>query len=76
MERDGSELSATEQMRAAQEWAGGTGHVLHLWSAEVRRDLYPAIDRQIMAALTPDQARRYGREHARQALHAGCGRRS
>jgi hypothetical protein len=70
MERDGSELSATEQMRGAQEWAGGAGHVLHLWSTTVRRDLYPAIDRQIMTALTPEQARRYEREYARQALHA------
>jgi len=36
----------------------------------VRRDLYPAIDRQVMARLTPDQATRYEREYARQALHA------
>jgi hypothetical protein len=70
MERDGSELSATEQMRAGQEWVGGAGHVLHLWSVSVRRDLYPAIDRQIMAALTPDQARRYQAEYAKEALHA------
>ena len=70
MERDGSELSATEQMRAAQEWAGGAGHVLHLWSVAVRQDLYPAIDRQVMVRLTHDQAKRYEREYARQALHA------
>jgi len=70
MERDGSELSATEQMRAAQEWAGGAGHVLRLWSTSVRKDLYPAIDAQVMARLTHDQARRYEREYARQALHA------
>jgi hypothetical protein len=70
MERDGSELSATEQLRAGQEWAGGSGHVLHLWSATVRRDLYPAIDRQIMGALTPDQARRYQAEYAKPTLHA------
>jgi hypothetical protein len=36
----------------------------------VRRDLYPAIDAQVMARLTSDQARRYEREYARQALHA------
>jgi len=48
----------------------GAGHVLHVWSVSVRRDLYPAIDRQIMAALTPDQARRYQVEHAKEALHA------
>ena len=33
MERDSAELSATEQIRASQEWASGTGHVLNLWAA-------------------------------------------
>ena len=31
MGRDAEDLSATEQIRQAQEWAGGTGHLLHLW---------------------------------------------
>jgi hypothetical protein len=70
LEREGSELSATEQMRAAQDWSAGAGHVLHLWSVAVRRDLYPVIDAQITARLTQDQAARYERDFARQALHA------
>ena len=41
MQRDTDELSATEQIRQAQEWAGGTGHLLHLWSATVRQDHVP-----------------------------------
>ena len=70
MEREAGEESATQQMRAGQERAGGTGHLLHLWSVAVRETLYPAIDRQVTARLTPDQARRYMAEHARQAFHA------
>ena len=69
MEREASGLSATEQLRAAQEWAGGSGHVLHLWSETIHRSLYPQIDRQVMARLTPDQAHRYEREFAREAFH-------
>ena len=70
MEREAGELSATEQMRAGQEWAGGTGHVMHLWSTAVRESLYPQIDRQVAARLPADQARRYQADHARQAFHA------
>ena len=43
------DLSATEQIRQAQEWASGTGHLLNLWSAAVRPALYPEIDQQITA---------------------------
>jgi hypothetical protein len=42
---------------------------MHLWSVAVREDMYPAIDRRVMARLTPDQARRYEHEWARQAFH-------
>ena len=70
MERDADDLSATEQIRHAQEWAGGTGHLLTLWSAATRPALYPDIDQQITARLTESQAWRYQREHSRQALHA------
>jgi hypothetical protein len=69
MEREASEMSATEQLRAAQEWAGGSGHVLHLWSETIHRSLYPQIDREVMARLTRDQAHRYVREFARTAFH-------
>ena len=69
MQRDDGDLSATEQIRQAQDWAGGTGHLLTLWSAAVRQTLHPDIDQQIKARLTESEAWRYEREHSRQALH-------
>ena len=68
MDRDDADLSATEQIRHAQDWTGGTGHLLHLWSAAVRQSLYPRIDEQIKARLTESDAWRYGREHSRPVL--------
>ena len=68
LQRDGDDLSATEQIRHAQEWAGGTGHLLHLWSAAVRQALYPAIDQQIKARLGEFEAWRYQREKSRPVL--------
>jgi hypothetical protein len=68
LHRDVGDLSATEQIRQAQEWTGGTGRLLTLWSAAVRQTLYPDIDEQIMARLTDSEARRYEREHSRKAL--------
>ena len=41
MQRDAGDLSATEQIRQAQEQSGGTGHLLTLWSAAVRQTLHP-----------------------------------
>jgi hypothetical protein len=69
LQRDAGDLSATEQIRQAQDWAGGTGRLLHLWSAAVRQTLHPDIDQQIKARLTEAEAWRFDREHARQALH-------
>jgi len=68
MQRDADDLSATGQIRQAQEWAGGTGHLLHLWSAATRQALYSDIDQRIKARLTESQAWRYQREHSRRAL--------
>ena len=68
MGRDAENLPATEQIRQAQDWAGGTGHLLTLWSAAVRQTLYPDIDEQIKARLTESEAWRYNREPSRQAL--------
>jgi len=65
---EGDDRSATGQVRHAQEWAGGTGHLLTLWSAAVRQTLYPGIDEQITARLTPSEARRYQREPSRPVL--------
>ena len=69
MGRDAGDLSATEQIRQAQDQAGGTGHLLTLWSAAVRQALYPDIDQQVRARLTEHEAWRYDREPARPALH-------
>ena len=63
------DLSATEQIRQAQEQSSGTGHLLTLWSTAVHQTLHPAIDQQIKARLTDSEAWRYDREHSRQALH-------
>ena len=68
LQREADDLSATEQIRQAQEWTGGTGHLLNLWSAAVRRSLYPHIDEHIKARLTEPEAWRYDREHSRQVL--------
>ena len=68
MQHTDGDLSATEQIRQAQEQSGGTGHLLTLWSAAVRQTLHPDIDEQIKARLTESEAWRYDREHARKAL--------
>jgi hypothetical protein len=69
LQRDDGDLSATEQIRQAQDWAGGTGHLLTLWSVAIRQTLHPDNDQQIKARLTEAEAWRYDREHSRQALH-------
>ena len=68
LEREADELSATEQIRQAQEQSGGTGHLLRLWSAATRRTLYTDIDERIKARLTEAEGWRYDREHSRQVL--------
>jgi hypothetical protein len=68
MERDGEELSATEQIRQSQEWASGTGHVLNLWAAAMREALNPGIDAGLRGALTESEYARYEKEHQRPAL--------
>jgi len=68
LQREADDLSATEQIRQAQEWAGGTGRLLTLWSAATRSAQYPDIDRRITARLTESQAWRYQREPSRAVL--------
>ena len=68
LDRGDADLSATEQIRHAQDWTGGTGHLLTLWSSAVKESLYPHIDEQIKARLTETEGRRYQREHARPVL--------
>ena len=69
LQRDAGDLSATEQIRQAQERAGGTGHLLTVWSAAIRQTLHPDIDQQIKARLTESEAWRYDREPSRKTLH-------
>ena len=69
MQRDDSDLSATEHIRQAQDQSSGTGHLLTLWTAAIRQTLHPDIDQQIKARLTETEAWRYDREPSRQALH-------
>jgi hypothetical protein len=68
LHRDGDDLSATGQIRQAREWAGGTGHLLNLWSAATRHALYLDIDEQIRVRLSDSEARRFQREHSRPVL--------
>jgi hypothetical protein len=68
MERDSSELSAIEQIRAGQEWASGTGHVLNLWAAAIRQKFSPSVDREFRQVLSESEYARYSREHQRPAL--------
>ena len=68
MRCDAGDLSATEQIRQAQDWTGGTSHLIHLWSAATRRSLYPDIDQQIKARLSDSKGWRYDREHQRHVL--------
>jgi conjugative relaxase-like TrwC/TraI family protein len=68
MGRDDGDLSATEQVRQAQDQSGGTGHLLTLWTAAIRQTLHSGIDEQIKARLTESEAWRYQREHSRKAL--------
>ena len=68
LQRDAEDLSATEQIRQAQEQSGGTGHLLNLWTAAVRQTLHLQIDGQIKARLTDSEAWQYKREHSRRAL--------
>jgi hypothetical protein len=69
LQRDDQDLSATEQIRHAQEQARETGHLLTLWAAAVRHTLSPQIDERITARLTASEAWRYHREPSRKLLH-------
>ena len=59
LERDSEELTATEQVRQAQEWASGTGHVLNLWSASVKNTIRASINEEFKARLSEADYERY-----------------
>jgi hypothetical protein len=59
LERDSEELTATEQIRQAQEWSSGTGHVLNLWSASAKNTIGASIDQEFQARLSDADYQRY-----------------
>jgi ATP-dependent exoDNAse (exonuclease V) alpha subunit len=59
LERDCEELAATEQVRQAQEWTSGTGHVLNLWSASVKNTISVAINQEFQTRLSEADYKRY-----------------
>jgi conjugative relaxase-like TrwC/TraI family protein len=59
LERDSEELTATEQVRQAQEWASSTGHVLNVWSASVKNTIRASMDEQFQARLSDADYKRY-----------------
>jgi CheY-like chemotaxis protein len=68
MQRESDDLSAIEQIRQSQEWVGGTGHLLNLWSSAVRSCLIPEVDEKIRARLSESEASQYQREPSRPVL--------
>jgi conjugative relaxase-like TrwC/TraI family protein len=68
MQRESDDLSAIEQIRQSQEWVGGTGHLLSLWSAAVRSRLTQEMDERIKVRLSESEASRYLREPSRSVL--------
>jgi conjugative relaxase-like TrwC/TraI family protein len=69
MERSSREPSTHEQIRAAMEWAGGTGHVLNLWSAATKDATRTSIEETLKNYLSPDEFRRYSSEPSRVVLN-------
>jgi conjugative relaxase-like TrwC/TraI family protein len=69
MERSSRELSAHEQIGQAQEWAGGTGHVLNLWSAATKGVTRQNIEEHLRNYLEPGEFARYLREPSRPVLN-------
>jgi hypothetical protein len=70
LERDSEELTATEQVRQAQEWTSGTGHVLNLWSASVKNTIRASINEQFQARLSEADYQRYTLEPQGTTLRA------
>jgi hypothetical protein len=69
LQRDSDELTATEQIREAQEWSSSSGHVLNIWKHAAGETLHLDIDRLMAERLTEHEYWRYQREHQRPVLH-------
>jgi AAA domain len=68
IDNDGTELTATEAIRQAQEWPASTGHLVGIWAAAMRDTVQETIDSQLKGRLTASEYQRYLREPQRQPL--------
>jgi AAA domain len=68
IDNDGTELTATEAIRQAQEWPASTGHLASIWAAAMRDTAKETIDRQLKERLAASEYQRYLREPQRQPL--------
>jgi hypothetical protein len=65
---DGTELTATETIRQAQEWSASTGHLASIWAAAMRGTARETIDSRLEERLATRDYQRYLREPHRQPL--------
>jgi conjugative relaxase-like TrwC/TraI family protein len=68
IDNDGTELTATETIRQAQEWPASTGHLASIWAAAMRDTVTETIDSKLTERLPASDYQRYLREPQRQAL--------
>ena len=66
--RDEPDLSAAGMIRESQEWAGGTGHVLNLWSHAVRAKFSLDVAEVLKARLTTAEFNRFSRDGSTRVL--------
>jgi CheY-like chemotaxis protein len=75
MANDGTELTATEAIRQAQEWPASAGHLANIWAASMRGMTIQTIDSKLRECLAASEYERYLREPQRQPLHQTLGAR-
>jgi hypothetical protein len=68
IDNDGTDLTATEAIRQAQEWPASTGHLAGIWAAAMRGTVKETIDSQLKERLAGSEYQRYLREPQRQPL--------
>jgi conjugative relaxase-like TrwC/TraI family protein len=68
MGNDGTELTATEAIRQAQEWPASTGHLASIWATAMRDTVEETIDSKLKERLADNAYQRYLREPQRQPL--------
>ena len=68
IDNDGTELTATETIRQAQDWSASTGHLASIWAASMRDTVKQTIDSKLKERLAASEYQRYVREPQRQPL--------